>query len=375
MSLLDVRDIVANDNYCLRILHFKTNASSDMKYHIKKTGSFYVNAGQFEYHWIDTKTADIRTKALKAGDCVSYDIAQPHRLVCIQEGDVFEISTKQFEDDTHYVTKHTSNMNKKHQQVALLMHMGLGDHIVMAPAVFEVAKQTEKLYIPCKSMYLEALKSIYADVTNLELLPIQSTTDERVLGSEIQRVLGELQKKGEPLAVAATGMYNAKPTPLYSFPASFYKDIGLDFMTCRKGFKWNVKQSPLLAIFQELDIKHVFVHDVSSTQKGDRITSDVFTDAAADKSTIVLNPDRNMYTHSHPFYYLAQLAVRKSSQSILDYVSIMESAHGLYLIDSCYFCMSSFINLSAVRVKNVYKRSALKFEWMTPELGWNEISL
>lgn len=372
MNLYRTNVIVTNEHYCFRVLHFNTNVSSDMKYHIKKSGSFYVNTGQFEYHWIDTKTGETLKKTLNVGDFVSYDKAQPYRLVCIKEGDIFEISTTQFEDDTYVVAKPTAHL-KTHKQVALLMHMGLGDHIVMAPAVFEVAKQTEKLYIPCKTMYLDALKSVYGDVTNLELIPIASTTDERILGSEIQRVLGELQKRGEPLAIAATGMYNAKPTPLYSFPASFYKDIGLDFMTCRKGFKWNVQPSPLLAIFKELGLKHVFVHDVSSTQKGDRISADVF--AAADTSTIVLNPDRNMYTQSHPLYYLAQLAVRKSSQSILDYVTIMESAHGLYLMDSCYFCLSAFIDLTAVRVKNVYKRSTLKFEWMTSELGWNEISL
>jgi hypothetical protein len=53
----------------------------------------------------------------------------------------------------------------------------------------------------------------------------------------------------------------------------------------------------------------------------------------------------------------------------------MERAVGLYLIDSCYFCMSSFMDLSAIKIKNVYKRSTLKFDWLIPEVGWNEISL
>lgn len=367
------RELVNNENYCLRILHFTTNASTAMQYHIKSSGSFYVSTGQFEFHWIDTKTADIKTKTLNPGDYVSYDIAQPYRLVCLCEGDILEVNTKKCEDDTYCVSKNTASP-PVHKQVILLMHMGLGDHIVMAPAVFEVSKQTEKLYIPCKSIYLDALKSIYGELKNLELIPITSTTDMRVLGSEIQRVLGELHEKGEQLAIAATGMYNANATPLHSFPGAFYKDIGLDFMKCRKGFQWRKAQtSPLLDIIKQLNLGHMFVHDISSTQKGERISDDVFKDAG--ENIIVLNPDRNMYKSNHPFYYLAELAVRKPSQSILDYIPIMERAVGLYLIDSCYFCMSSFMDLSAIKIKNVYKRSTLKFDWLIPEVGWNEISL
>lgn len=372
--------VIANsDKYCGKILHFKHGARFSMHYHIKKMETWYVSSGQFEFRWIDTRTADMKTRMLNVGDIVTNEIGQPHQLICLKEGDVFEVSTQHFDSDSYRVMKGdsqgmvTGSDRVKPNNVLLLMHMGLGDHIIMAPAVYEVAKQTGKVYVICKANYFDAVKSIYGDVKNLEVIRIVHANDERVIGSEIQRVLGELHKKGEPLSIAATGIYNAKPNPFYPFPGGFYKDIGLDFMTCRRGFKWNVETSPLLDILKQLKLTHVFVHDVSSTQKGERISDDVF--AATGAECIALNPDRNMYTSTHPFYYLAQLAVRTPSQSILDYISLMERAQGLYLIDSCYFCVSAFIDISAVRSKHVYKRSDVKFEWLTPDLGWNEILL
>ena len=375
--------ITNTEKYCSKVLHLVRGAELRLKYHIRKTKSWYVASGQFEYKWIDTSTANMNSRILNVGDVVTIEIGQPHHLICLKEGDVFEASTQDFDNDSHYLIKESTN-DKKYKDLVLLMHMGLGDHIIMTPAVNELSKQVGKLYIPCKTMYLDALQCIYGHVKNLELLPITSTADDRIIGSELNRVLNELRAKlaGE-ISIATTGMYNPTPNPPFPFPSGFYKDLGLDFLTCRKGFKWNTESSPLLEILRQLKLQHVFVHDVSSTKTGDRISGDAFAaagavgaaEAAGSADCIALNPDRNMYASSHPFYYLAQLAVRKPSQSILDYISLMESAHALYLIDSCYFAMSALIDTSSVRSKHVYKRENVKYEWLTQELGWNEILL
>jgi mannose-6-phosphate isomerase len=391
--------LIANtEKYCSKVHHLARGAELTLKYHIRKTKSWYVASGQFDYKWIDTSNANMKSRILNVGDIVTIEIGQPHHLICLKDGDVFESGTPEINNDSYYLLKESAN-NKKYKHLVLLMHMGLGDHILMTPAVDELSKQVGKLYIPCKTMYQDALKCIYGHVKNLELLPITSTADERIIGSELERVLNELRTKlGGEISIAATGMYNTNPNPLFPFPSGFYKDVGMDFLTCRKGFKWNNTQtSPLLEILKQLKLQHAFVHDVSSTKTGDRISGDVFAAAGA-AECIALNPDRNMYATSHPFYYLAQLAVRKPSQNVpsvsysketegnavvvqcwhstvLDYISLIESAHALHLIDSCYFAMSAFIDISAVRRKNVYKRENVKYDWLTPELGWNEILL
>ncbi len=363
-----------NESYCGKILHFVRGAELTLKYHIHKTKTWYIARGQFEYKWIDTRTAIMNSRILNCGDIVTIEIGQPHHLICLRDGDIFEVGTQDVDNDTHYLIKETTN-GKKHKHLVLLMHMGLGDHIIMTPAASELSKQVDKLYIPCKTMYFDTLKSIYREVKNLELLPIASTADERIIGSELNRVLNELRiKLGGEISIAATGMYNPKPNPPFPFPSGFYKDLNMDFLTCRKGFKWNTEISPLLEILKQLKLRHVFVHDVSSTKTGERISNDVFAAAGA-AECIALNPDRNMYSTNHPFYYLAQLAVRKPSQNILDYISLMESAYGLYLIDSCYFAMSALIDISTVPTKHLYKRENVKYEWLVPELGWNEMLL
>lgn len=363
--------VIANsEKYCGKVMHFHQGARFSMHYHIRKTETWYVASGQFEFRWIDTESADMKTQILNVGDIVTNEIGQPHQLICLREGDVFEVSTQHFDSDSYRVMKGNSQTSdKKHPRIVLLMHMGLGDHILMAPAVREVSKQCEKLYVPCKSIYSNTLRFVYGDVKNLELLPIMSTTDERILGSELQRVIGELG--GGQMAIAATGVYNSRPNPVYPFPGGFYKDLGLDFMACRKDFKWNATQSPLVAVLKHLGLEHSFVHDTSSTQKGGRIAEDARR--GAKDSIVLLNPDRNMYEPTHPFYYLAQLAVRKPSQDMLESVSLMESARELYLIDSCYFSLTAFMDLSRVGAKHLYKRADVKFEWLTPDLGWNEI--
>jgi mannose-6-phosphate isomerase-like protein (cupin superfamily) len=381
------RVIANSEKYCGKVLHFNRGARFSMHYHIKKTETWYVSSGQFEFRWIDTRTADMNTRILNIGDIVTNQVGQPHQLVCLAEGDIFEVSTQHFDSDSYRVMKgdsqESSSSSTSNHNVVLLMHMGLGDHIMMTPAVCEVAKRTKKVYIPCKTMYVETLKHIYGEINNLELIPIISTSDVHVIGSEIQRVLGELgelHKSGEILVVAPTGMYNKNPNPPYPFPTGFYKDLGLDFMTCRKGFAWACKpaasQPLLLTILKQLSIGHVFVHDTSSTTKGESISIDVF--ASIDKTkTIALNPDRNMYESTHPFYYLAQLAVRTPTQyqNILEYIPIMETAQSLYLIDSCYFSMSAFIDLSKVRMKKLYKRADVNYEWLRDDPAWIETLL
>jgi hypothetical protein len=225
-------------------------------------------------------------------------------------------------------------------------------------------------------MYLDALKCIYGQVKNLELIAIGSVSDDRLIFMELDRVLNELRKKHDgPLIIAPTGMYNPKPNPPFPFPSGFYKDLGVDFSTCCKQFswKWNSSLMSLLEVLKQLNIQHIFVHDTSSTKKSDRIGDDACRDAAS--SIIMLNPDRNMYESHHPYYYLAQLAVRTEKINILDYIHIMETARGLYLIDSCYFSMTALIDISRVQQKYLYKRADVKYEWLTPELGWNEILL
>jgi mannose-6-phosphate isomerase-like protein (cupin superfamily) len=123
-----------NEKYCSKVLHFTRGSELGLKYHIRKTKSWYIANGQFEYKWIDTRTANMNSRNLNVGDVVTIEIGQPHHLICLKDGDIFEAGTHDVDNDSYYLMKESVN-EKKYKQLVLLMHMGLGDHIIMAPAV------------------------------------------------------------------------------------------------------------------------------------------------------------------------------------------------------------------------------------------------
>ena len=97
--------IINNEKYCGKILHFKKDAKFSMHFHIKKTETWYVSSGKFIFKWIDTKNADIKVENLVSGDVITNEIGEPHQIICLEEGDIFEVSTKHYDEDSYRVMK------------------------------------------------------------------------------------------------------------------------------------------------------------------------------------------------------------------------------------------------------------------------------
>jgi mannose-6-phosphate isomerase-like protein (cupin superfamily) len=96
---------VNNDQYCGKILHFKKDAKFSMHYHLKKRETWYISSGKFCFKYIDTRTADIREMSLEIGDSITNEIGEPHQIICLEEGDVFEVSTTHYDSDSYRVMK------------------------------------------------------------------------------------------------------------------------------------------------------------------------------------------------------------------------------------------------------------------------------
>jgi mannose-6-phosphate isomerase-like protein (cupin superfamily) len=65
-----------NDQYCGKLMHFRTGARFSMHFHAEKDETWYVLSGKFIVRWIVTDTAEHREQELNPGDCV----AQPTLL-------------------------------------------------------------------------------------------------------------------------------------------------------------------------------------------------------------------------------------------------------------------------------------------------------
>jgi len=97
--------MVNNDKYCGKILHFNKEAKFSMHYHMIKDESWYINEGEFIFRWINTENAEIIEENLKKGECIHIPKGLPHQLETITGGEIIEISTEHYEDDSYRVMK------------------------------------------------------------------------------------------------------------------------------------------------------------------------------------------------------------------------------------------------------------------------------
>jgi len=94
-----------NEMYCGKLLIFKKGCRFSMHYHLIKDETWYVDKGEFIYRWIDTETAETIEQKLKPGDVVRQRVGQPHQLIALTDGTVFEVSTQHFDEDSYRVVK------------------------------------------------------------------------------------------------------------------------------------------------------------------------------------------------------------------------------------------------------------------------------
>ena len=92
-----------NDKYCGKILKFNKDARFSMHFHAVKDETWYVQSGQFTVRWIDTKDASIHEKQLLPGDVWRNPPLLPHQLICIEAGEVWEVSTADSVEDNYRV--------------------------------------------------------------------------------------------------------------------------------------------------------------------------------------------------------------------------------------------------------------------------------
>ena len=94
-----------NNKYCGKILHFNNAAKFSMHYHLIKDETWYINKGTFIFRWINTTNADMIEEILLPGEAIHIPIGLPHQLETKDGGEIIEISTEHFEDDSYRIIK------------------------------------------------------------------------------------------------------------------------------------------------------------------------------------------------------------------------------------------------------------------------------
>lgn len=96
---------VNNPEYCGKILCFHKNKRFSMHYHLQKKETWYVAKGRFILHWIDTATGVSYSEYLYVGDVITNERGEPHQLIALEDSEVFEVSTRHYDEDSYRIHK------------------------------------------------------------------------------------------------------------------------------------------------------------------------------------------------------------------------------------------------------------------------------
>ena len=98
------------EDYCGKILRFNRGAKFSMHFHIQKSETWFVHSGKFELRFIDPEDATEHKIFIQPGDVIEIPRGNPHQLIAVSDGEIFEVSTQHFDDDSYRVRKGDSQL-------------------------------------------------------------------------------------------------------------------------------------------------------------------------------------------------------------------------------------------------------------------------
>lgn len=105
-----------SEKYCGKILRFHKDGKFSFHFHIKKEETWYITKGQLWFVYIDTETAKMKSCVLGVGQTVHLKPGVPHRLIAIEDSEVFEVSTEHFNSDSYRIEPGDSQLNVEKQK-------------------------------------------------------------------------------------------------------------------------------------------------------------------------------------------------------------------------------------------------------------------
>jgi hypothetical protein len=217
-------------------------------------------------------------------------------------------------------------MNKK---VFVLTHLGLGDNILMIPAINYLSTKYDIVKVICKSMYKNDIKMIYSNKINII---VDDYEDDKNISPLLGFNIKEFEKIVEGYDILLCGLHINKS--IKKFPSDMYEHLSLDFDIFNKYFSIpEIKESKyILDKVRLYTNKFIFVHEQSSyggisfRKEYENIKDEI----------LIINPDKNVYEVGHKYYDIAKYLIRLP---ILYYIDIFRNCKKMYIMDSCYFAL------------------------------------
>src|SRR4051812_2757039 len=83
-------------DYVGKVLHIQKGHKLSLQYHRQKEETIYLQSGKMQF-LIENSTGEIEEIILLPGDCHHIATGKKHRMIAIEDCDVFEVSTPQLD--------------------------------------------------------------------------------------------------------------------------------------------------------------------------------------------------------------------------------------------------------------------------------------
>lgn len=242
------------------------------------------------------------------------------------------------------------------KKLIILPHLGMGDELIMIGAVRYYSLLYDEVYIIVVEKFAETVRSIYSDDKSIIPYIVKDCNEiSPNFGTDLQKnreIFITMKQNGFDLLFC--GMHNPRfngdwdalsKVPFYK---QFYIDVNLDYDI----FRWRNAYMHR-EIEREIKLydkvlgnkgKYIFTHDnfgFENTAISKKIP-------AIESELYVYHPNRNV--SNDPDW------ICEASNILTDYGYIMEHAEEIFIMDSAFFALSAYLDLSNVKRKVLYSR-------------------
>ena len=203
------------------------------------------------------------------------------------------------------------------RSITIYHHLGLGDHFVCNGLVNHVAKSYDKVKLICKATNYPTVKALYGD--SVDLLPVEGDAEANKIQDNTLRV----------------GFEQCNP---FKWERSFYEQLRLPYELRWTEFK--IKTTPSMEIVNT-------------------IKEEEFALVALNASTgkVNISPTTN----------LPIVEVNPQTNSLLDWIPVMEKAKEIHCIDSSVYHLVSQLDLNVEKYYYLGRKTNSPSE---VNLGW-----
>ena len=98
--------VVNKEDYCGKLLFFFKGKKCSWHYHKVKDETFYIQSGRIELFWSNGDSLEhANSIILEKGDTWHVPIGQRHRMLALEDTELFEFSTQHFDEDSYRIIK------------------------------------------------------------------------------------------------------------------------------------------------------------------------------------------------------------------------------------------------------------------------------